>query len=83
MIFRITLHFPSIIITNASYAITLVGAVFLFTPRFGLVGIGMAWGFGNLIELLVGASFLSRINLGRRKLRQQVYSEVSAQFPAG
>jgi len=63
MIFRITLHFRAMILTNICYAVSFLGMVFIFIPAFGLVGVGVALAFGNLVAIAVGGIFVWRSGL--------------------
>jgi O-antigen/teichoic acid export membrane protein len=63
IIFRITLNFRAIVVTNLAYAVALLGSVYFCISWFGLIGVGVAWAFGNMIEIIVGGIFLVKHGL--------------------
>ena len=63
IIFRITLHYRAVILTNLCYAVSLIGMTYVFIPAFGLLGVGVAWAIANLVAIIVGGLFVKRRGL--------------------
>jgi O-antigen/teichoic acid export membrane protein len=63
IVFRVTLQLRAIVFTNLCYAVSLIGTVFICVAGFGLLGVGLAWGFGNVVAIGVGGLFVRRSGL--------------------